>query len=35
MNSLASLVARAFKKKLGRNIVSDKPQGGERIYRIA
>jgi len=27
--------AGAFKKKLGLNIVSDKPQGGERIYRIA
>ncbi|TXH13631.1 MAG: DUF3489 domain-containing protein [Gammaproteobacteria bacterium] len=27
--------AGAFKKKLGMNIVSDKPQGGERIYRIA
>ena len=27
--------AGAFKKKLGLNIVSDKPQDGERIYRIA
>lgn len=27
--------AGAFKKKLGLNIVSDKPQTGERIYRIA
>ncbi|HCK7249160.1 TPA: DUF3489 domain-containing protein [Pseudomonas aeruginosa] len=27
--------AGAFKKKLGLNIVSDKPKGGERIYRIA
>lgn len=27
--------AGAFKKKLGLNIVSDKPQGGERVYRIA
>ena len=27
--------AGAFKKKLGLTIVSDKPQGGERIYRIA
>jgi len=26
--------AGAFKKKLGLTIVSDKPQGGERIYRI-
>ena len=26
--------AGAFKKKLGLNIVSDKPQGGERIYRL-
>ena len=25
--------AGAFKKKLGLNIVSDKPQGGERVYR--
>ncbi len=27
--------AGAFKKKLGLTIVSDKPQGGERIYHIA
>lgn len=27
--------AGAFKKKLGLTITSDKPQGGERIYRIA
>lgn len=27
--------AGAFKKKLGLSIVSDKPQGGERVYRIA
>lgn len=27
--------AGAFKKKLGLNIVSDKSQGGERVYRIA
>ncbi len=27
--------AGAFKKKLGLTIVSDKPQGGERVYRIA
>lgn len=27
--------AGAFKKKLGLCIVSDKPQGGERVYRIA
>jgi len=27
--------ANAFKKKLGLAIVSDKPQGGERVYRIA
>ncbi len=27
--------AGAFKKKLGLTIVSDKPEGGERIYRIA
>jgi hypothetical protein len=27
--------AGAFKKKLDLTIVSDKPQGGERIYRIA
>jgi hypothetical protein len=27
--------AGAFKKKLGLNIVSDKPQDGERVYRIA
>ena len=26
--------AGAFKKKLGLTIVSDKPQGGERIYRL-
>jgi hypothetical protein len=27
--------AGTFKKKLGLTIVSDKPQGGERVYRIA
>ena len=27
--------AGAFKKKLGLSIVSDKPQGGERVHRIA
>ncbi|MFN4342890.1 MAG: DUF3489 domain-containing protein [Azonexus sp.] len=27
--------AGAFKKKRGLTIVSDKPQGGERVYRIA
>jgi hypothetical protein len=27
--------AAAFKKKLGLTIVSDKPQGGVRVYRIA
>ena len=27
--------AGAFKKKLGLTIISDKPQGGERVYRIA
>lgn len=27
--------AGAFKKKLGLSIVSDKPQGGDRVYRIA
>ena len=27
--------AGAFKKKLGLNLTSDKPDGGERIYRIA
>ena len=27
--------AGAFKKKLGLTIVSDRPQGGERVYRIA
>ncbi|MER0899511.1 DUF3489 domain-containing protein [Pseudomonas aeruginosa] len=27
--------AGAFKKKLGLTIVSDKPQGGERVYRLA
>lgn len=27
--------AGAFKKKLGLTIVSDKPEGGERVYRIA
>lgn len=27
--------AGAFKKKLGLTIVSDKPQGGERVYRIS
>jgi len=27
--------AGAFKKKLGLTIVSDKPKGGERVYRIA
>ena len=27
--------AGAFKKKFGLTITSDKPQGGERVYRIA
>jgi hypothetical protein len=27
--------AGAFKKKLGLNLVSDKAQGGDRVYRIA
>lgn len=27
--------AGAFKKKLGLTLVSDKPEGGERVYRIA
>jgi hypothetical protein len=27
--------AGALKKKLGLTIVSDKPQGGERVYRVA
>jgi hypothetical protein len=27
--------AGAFKKKLGMTITSDKPQGGERVYRVA
>ena len=27
--------AGAFKKKLGLTLASDKPQGGERVYRIA
>jgi hypothetical protein len=27
--------AGAFKKKLGLTIVSEKPQGGERVYRLA
>ena len=27
--------AGAFKKKLGLTITSNKPQGGERVYRIA
>lgn len=27
--------AGAFKKKLGLTILSDKPEGGERVYRIA
>ena len=26
--------ASAFKKKLGLNLASEKPEGGERIYRI-
>ena len=26
--------AGAFKKKLGLNLASEKPEGGERIYRI-
>ena len=29
------IFAGAFKKKLGLTIVSDRPQGGERVYRIA
>ena len=27
--------AGAFKKKLGLTLISDKTEGGERIYRIA
>jgi hypothetical protein len=26
--------AGAFKKKLGLNLASEKPEGGERIYRL-
>lgn len=34
-HTVRSTFAGAFKKKLGLSIVSDKPQGGERVYRIA
>ena len=33
-NTVRGTFAGAFKKKLGLTIVSDKPQGAERIYRI-
>ena len=35
VHTVRGTFAGAFKKKLGLTIVSDKPQGGERVYRIA
>lgn len=34
-HTVRGIFAGAFKKKLGLTIVSDKAQGGERVYRIA
>ena len=34
-HTVRSAFAGAFKKKLGLTITSSKPQGGERVYRIA
>ena len=34
-HTVRGTLAGAFKKKLGLTIVSDKAQGGERVYRIA
>lgn len=34
-HTVRGTLAGALKKKLGLTIVSDKPQGGERVYRIA
>ena len=35
VHTVRGTFAGAFKKKLGLSIVSDKAQGGERVYRIA
>ncbi len=35
VHTVRGTFAGAFKKKLGLNLTSDKPDGGERIYRIA
>lgn len=34
-HSVRGVLSRAIKKELGLNLVSEKPQGGQRIYRIA
>ncbi|WP_131111595.1 DUF3489 domain-containing protein [Sulfuricystis thermophila] len=34
-HTVRGALAGALKKKLGLSIVSDKPQGGERVYRLA
>lgn len=34
-HTVRGALAGTFKKKLGLNISSDKPQGGERVYRVA
>lgn len=34
-HTVRGTLAGALKKKLGLTIVSDKPQGGERVYRVA
>jgi hypothetical protein len=34
-HTVRGTMAGALKKKLGLSIVSDKPQGGERVYRLA
>ncbi|MGV2480404.1 UNVERIFIED_CONTAM: DUF3489 domain-containing protein, partial [Salmonella enterica subsp. enterica serovar Weltevreden] len=33
-HTVRGALAGALKKKLGLSIASDKPQGGERVYRI-
>ena len=33
-HTVRGAIAGALKKKLGLNVVSEKPEGGERVYRI-